>query len=331
MKRDYLVSIIIPVYNMEKYMSNCLESIINQSYKKLEIIIVDDGSTDKSAEISDEYAIRDNRIKVIHTVNGGVAAARNCGLRAVKGDYIAFVDPDDIVSPFFIEELLKACLENDCSVAQCTHVRFKDQKEINVRSEAHPNYKVWSGREMCKKLYTSEGVDASVLWTKLYHKSIWEGISFPDGKIHEDFLVIYKILYRTEKIVCLNSVLYYYRKNHSSITGMKFYNERFHYFDALRAQMDDYIKWNENELFTMAMEHYMYALLGYCYIIIKEAGDKRKELVSVLQKKMKNAIEECDRRNIQVEDKYRLFIKHPIMVALGERILKKLRKKFESK
>lgn len=326
MKRDYLVSIIIPVYNMEKYLFDCLESVINQSYTKLDIIIVDDGSTDKSAGICDEYAVKDNRINVIHTVNGGVAAARNCGLRAVKGDYIAFVDPDDIISPFFIEELLKACTENGCSVAQCTHTRFKNKKEINISNETLPNYKVWSGREMCKKLYTSEGVDASVLWTKLYHKSVWEGISFPEGKIHEDFLVIYKVLYATEKIVCLNLALYYYRKNRSSITGRKFYNERFHYFDALRAQMDDYINWNEDELYTMAMEHYMYAIPGYCYKIVKEAGNNRKELVSVLQEKMKNAIEECDRKNIRVEGKYRLFVKHPVIVSLWGRAMKRLRK-----
>ena len=326
MRDDYLVSVIIPVYNVEKYISECLDSVIAQIYTNLDIVIVDDGSLDGSGAICDKVAANDDRINVIHTENRGVAEARNCGLKAAKGDYITFVDPDDIVAPSFVADLLEACLENDCLISQCTHVRFDKTDELVHCNSFKPEYTIWSGREMCKKLYTSEGMDASVLWTKLYHKKVWDSITFPTGKIHEDFWAIYKVLYSTERIVCLNSVLYYYRKNHSSITGMKFYNDRFQYFEALEEQMNDYIAWNEEELYKMAISHYMYALMSYCYKIIKDAGNKRKDLIALLQIKMKNAIEECDKRKIQVKDKYRLFIRHPVMATLGAKMLKKLMK-----
>ena len=121
MKEDYLISIIVPVYKVEKYLQECVTSIQNQTYRNLEIILVDDGSPDKSGKLCNEYAKRDSRIKVIHKVNGGLSSARNAGLKIAKGEYIGFVDSDDYIRKNMYEKLLDACIQNKTEIAACNY------------------------------------------------------------------------------------------------------------------------------------------------------------------------------------------------------------------
>ena len=134
MKNIDLISIIIPVYNVEQYLSRCIDSVINQTYKNLEIILIDDGSTDDSGEICDEYALKDNRIKVMHKQNGGVSSARNEGLDISKGNYIGFIDSDDFIEKDMYEFLYDLLTKNNCDISCCNKFIFKDNKFIASKS-----------------------------------------------------------------------------------------------------------------------------------------------------------------------------------------------------
>ncbi|WP_049945249.1 glycosyltransferase family 2 protein [Butyrivibrio sp. AC2005] len=322
MKENYLVSIVIPIFNVEKYVSECLDSVLAQTYKKLEIIAIDDGSTDDSGKICDKYASMDNRIRVIHNTNGGVAAARNCGLDESHGEYIAFVDSDDIVAENYIEELLGACLLYDCKISQCKHIRFinNEYKELKKSLEKGTCI-LLDGREVTKKIYSNEGVDTTALCTKLYHKSVFEGQRFPLGKIHEDFFLSFELLYTTPKIACMDYTLYYYRKSENSITTVKFNKKRLHYLEAVETQMNYYERSGDNELFNMSLEHYMYSIMNFIDLAHRDMEQDLKEVIDVLKEKMKRALMICKQKNISVPNKYIIVQYAPVATVMITRKL----------
>lgn len=212
-----LISVILPIYNVELYLKECIESVISQSYKNLEIILVDDGSTDQSPYICDEYVKIDNRIKVIHKENGGLSDARNVGIQASSGSYIALVDSDDLIAQNFIEELYEGCIKSNAMIAACAYSKFSNEDEI-VCSNNLDNVQVISGRELIKQIYLGQaGEFGFVAWNKLYRRDLFDSIQYPFGRIYEDTFTTYKLFLNSNQIALLNKSLYFYRIRPESI------------------------------------------------------------------------------------------------------------------
>lgn len=208
-----LVSIIIPVYNVEKYMKECFDSVLNQDYQHIEIIIVDDGSTDNSGSICDSYARKDSRIRVFHKKNGGLGSARNFGLQKLSDQtkYIAFIDSDDVYSENFISNLYNAVTSNEADIGITRFVRINDKHEIvdrpceNVIKEG-----VFSTEEIINLSVGEGGWCFRTAWNKLYRKELFDGKKYW-SRIHEDEAIIYSILLSCKKAVCIETEDYYYR------------------------------------------------------------------------------------------------------------------------
>ena len=203
-----LISIIVPIYNVEKYLDRCIKSIINQSYNNLEIILVDDGSPDRCGEMCDEWAKIDKRIIVVHKENGGLSDARNAGIDIAKGNYLSFIDSDDYVHKDFIKVLYELCIKYNSDISMCG--AFETSKDENC------NFNLQQGNECVK--YSKTILERKdniycVAWNKLYKKEVFKYIRYPKGKLHEDVAVINKILYYSNKIAITDLRLYFYYSN----------------------------------------------------------------------------------------------------------------------
>ncbi len=209
--REPFISVIIPVYNAEKYLHKGLDSVINHTYNNLEIILIDDGSTDKSSEICDEYASKDSRIIVKHKENGGVSSARNAALDLIKGEYVAFVDSDDYVEPDYIEYLYRLIYDSNANISCCQFSMFDEngnQKRIPNKQEKN----VIIGNEECFRYLIYN--DDNYSWGKLFETRLFKHIRYR-GKSFDDTLTVYKIFAKCEKLVIGEKVKYnyLYRKN----------------------------------------------------------------------------------------------------------------------
>ena len=225
MHNDPLVSVIVPIYNVEKYLKKCIDSVVTQSYKNLEIILVDDGSPDKCGDICDKYSETDSRIKVIHKKNGGLSDARNAGINVCSGEYISFIDSDDFVSPFFIEVLYTCIKCTGADIASLVNengfVDGEDNRVDNLmRDSKDYSYEVVSS-DKALKLMLYQAIPTAVQW-RLYKKSIFNELCFPVGYLYEDVATTYKAFMLAERIVLIDANAYAYRLRADSIIRMKF-------------------------------------------------------------------------------------------------------------
>lgn len=218
---DKLVSIIVPVYNVEKYLDQCVKSIVDQTYRYLEIILVDDGSPDNCPQICDKWAEEDPRIKVIHKSNGGLSDARNAGMNVAAGEYIAFVDSDDFIDERMYATMVTAMQDTGADVASCGRVIFDGitSKKDHVLDCA----RVYSAKDGLSELLSGGSIEEAV-WDKVYKKSLFDGVSFPVGEINEDLVITPKILLKSHSIVHVGEAYYFYRVNPNSISKVN-YNE----------------------------------------------------------------------------------------------------------
>lgn len=214
-----LVSIIVPIYKVEPYLRRCLDSIVNQTYTNLEIILVDDGSPDNCPQICDEYAKKDKRIVVIHQENKGLSCARNAGLGICKGEYVSFVDSDDFLSPQCIRTLYNGCKNNSADIAIGNYQSFKNEKEILT----HPlqnSFKALSFEEsmIMQSFQHPQFTQIVVAWNKIIKTSIAKQHPFPPNKLCEDNYTTYKYFWNT-KVVITNDILYFYQNRSNSIAN----------------------------------------------------------------------------------------------------------------
>lgn len=203
------ISIIVPIYNVEPLLRRCIDSLLKQTYKNLEIILIDDESPDNCGKIIDAYAKMDNRIKVIHQKNAGVCAARNAGLKIATGEYIGFIDPDDWATPDMYEYLYDNAKKYDSAITCCRYFRAIPNKDTMVRSDG--KLYIYNTEEAIKEL-VSDFTIRSVFWNKLFKKEIFDGITFPEGMIYEGTYLVHKLFEKTDKIVFLPDAKYYYYK-----------------------------------------------------------------------------------------------------------------------
>lgn len=236
-----LVSVIIPIYNVEKYLEQCFASIISQTYKNIEIILIDDGSTDNSGDIADRLAQDDSRVRIIHKKNGGLSDARNAGMKIATGEYITFIDSDDYVDAKFIEILLELAQTTGAEIIQCNNSR-KSTKLGMGSSKAV----MMQGTHAFIELMKYKTVSPTA-WAKLYKRSLFydNKLEFPVGRLHEDTAIVYKLIYLADKIVCNDNVLYFYRLNNMSIMTANY--TKHHYGSVLKyhKELDAFIVKNK--------------------------------------------------------------------------------------
>lgn len=216
-----LISVIVPIYNVEKYLGKCVQSILAQTYTNLEIFLVDDGSPDRCGEMCDEYARQDSRIKVIHKPNGGLSDARNVAINIATGEWIVCVDSDDYVSMDYIETLYGLVSCNDAQVGVAWHQEFYEGSEPVV---TQPNYveKVMDSNKAIEKMFYQELFDTAA-WCKIYHRSLFDdGIRYPKGILYEDLPTTYLLMKRAKKVAFCNKIILYYLLRKTSIEGQAF-------------------------------------------------------------------------------------------------------------
>lgn len=266
------ISVIVPVYNVEKYLEECLESIQKQTYKNLEIIIIDDGSTDNSGRICDEYAKKDDRIKVIHQLNQGLSEARNVGIQNATGRYIGFVDSDDYIDIDMYNMLITNMKREDADISCCSSLKvYKNKIKINKKNNC---YGCINSEKAIKLLCEGHFIRVSV-YTKLYKREIFENIRFPKGKKSEDIYVSYKLLDLADKIVYTSIQKYYYRQRIGSITNSGNIN-----LDAIEAskEMVEFVRKKYPNIVSSAIKSYIYTSIGVYDNIIIQKDNKNDEI-----------------------------------------------------
>lgn len=215
------ISVILPVYGVEKFLPECLASLDAQTLQPLEVILVDDGSPDQSGELCEAWARQHSlgpAVRVIHQENRGLSGARNTGIRAAKGEYLAFIDPDDTVAPAYLEKLYEAITRTGADMAVCgAEDVAEDGSSLAEPALTRPEPGEYSGRALLDSFYAPNGQAYTVAWNKLYRASLWEHLAYPQGKINEDDAVAHRLYLACDKVVCLPDILYYYRLRQGSI------------------------------------------------------------------------------------------------------------------
>lgn len=219
-----LVSVIVPVYKVEPYLSRCVDSILSQTYQRLEIFLVDDGSPDKCGEICDAYAQIDGRIKVIHKVNGGLSDARNVAIDVATGEYLVFIDSDDFVSPTHIEKLILLIHKYQADISITTFCSFLEGTMPNPRHKGNREL-LFSGLQAVEAMFY-QGLFDNSAWGKMYHISVFKGIRYPRGLLYEDMPTTYKLLLKASRVAYSNDDSYYYLLRANSIEGSQFTSEK---------------------------------------------------------------------------------------------------------
>ena len=242
-KSEPLISVIVPVYKVEPYLRKCVDSILAQTYKNLEVILIDDGSPDNCPAICDEYAEKDPRVVVIHKENGGRWPARNSGLDICRGEYIGFVDSDDRIEPDMYKVLLEKLIETGSDFAECrTHVIGWKQYEIKEGPRVMDRYGIFSS-------YAKDDGVIHAIWDKLFKREVWDGLRFGNTTSAEDIYIITDIISRCERAVLISDKFYFYYVNQGGITHSAFNPKKTEAIDAAR-RTAGYYRENLPELYT---------------------------------------------------------------------------------
>ena len=281
-----LISLIIPVYKVEKYLEKCIQSVINQTYENLQIILVDDGSPDNCGKICDEYAKKDHRIEVIHKSNGGLSDARNKGLEIAKGEYIGFVDSDDYIEADMYEVLYNLLKQYNADVSICNFYTVS-QGKISIKN-ADNGINEYNRIEILKEILLDKNIQ-SYAWNKLYKKELFDEIKYPIGKKYEDIGTTFYLLEKCNKIVVTGKSEYYYINRQDSIVNNVTESTITDYIELIM-QRYDYIEENIKELSSYNKD-YLKRILKTAEKDIKslnEVGDytkkKYEELYNKVQK-----------------------------------------------
>lgn len=307
-----MVSVIVPIYNVEKYLCQCVDSIISQTYQDLEIILVDDGSIDGCGHICDEYKEKDSRIRVIHKTNGGLSDARNAGIEAATGEYYVFVDSDDVIHPQMIEILMTNLCSKDADMAVCGFWDIEEDTQPSFeRVENEGQVKVYEKESIMDQL-EDQNLITVVAWNKLYKASLFQEIRYPEGHIHEDEFIIHRLLFLCRKTVYVDLKLYYYRKRNNSIMS---------HIDQ-KSIRDEFLAYEDRIAFLTEQGHIKAgtdAKLQLMYVIIKyrkilKNNSKSDELTIYMRQRFAELYAEADVQkelNEERKRKYAVFCKSP--------------------
>ena len=268
-----MISVVVPIYNVSKYLPKCIESILHSTYKNLEVILVDDGSTDECPTICDDYAKKDSRIKVIHKKNGGLSDARNKGLDIATGEYISFIDSDDYIDADLYESVIKEFDENIDVVVFGRYIEYETKTDISIPDKNC----VMTGKDALIDLASFKGFDMAA-WDKIYKRSIIGNLRFPFGKKNEDYYLTYKLLDNAKNVKFIQKPFYHYVQRQNSISRGKSIC-----FDAVDGSIEevDYIRKKYPELIDVALTNQFFA-----YVCIYNVAIRQKIKVTSEQKKI---------------------------------------------
>lgn len=260
---DKKVSIIVPVYKTEKYIRRCLESLVNQTYNNLDIILVDDGTPDNAGQICDEYADGDSRIRVIHQENAGQSAARNNALKVASGEYFCFVDSDDYIALDMVERLLNLIEKTNADISMIDYQVFTGERGDEALEHPVTEEEFMDNIQMIRNIHTVKDELYVVMWGKLFKRELFQGIQFSVGRICEDLDVLYKLYDKVKKAVyCDDKLYYYFRGNVSSSTfglDQKFYDDVFWVLENEIRYIDE----KHPELSSYPRRTYMYWIVDF--------------------------------------------------------------------
>lgn len=280
-----LISVIVPVYKVEEYLNKCVDSILTQTYRKLEIILVDDGSPDNCPTICDEYAKCDRRVIVIHKENGGLSDARNAGIEIARGEYIGFVDSDDCILPDMYEKLYNALKMNDADMSICNYLKVDKNGSVRYSDrKSHMKTEVITPKEAMEKLFEEHIGCYVTVWNKLYNRNILENLRFEKGRLHEDEFFVHHAFGKCKKIACIEDGCYLYLQRNDSIMGNEFGIRR---LDAGIAMLDRYFFFKD-EYPTLAKRQ---AVRVYAGAVAALKREHFRKLSDDYQKMVKNAFD----------------------------------------
>ncbi|WP_279006534.1 glycosyltransferase family 2 protein [Thomasclavelia cocleata] len=254
---DELISVIVPIYNIEMFVERCIKSIVEQSYKNLEIILIDDGSTDSSGDICEKWKKFDSRISVIHKKNGGLSDARNFGLDVARGSYISFIDGDDFIVKDMYKDMLNYICMYNCDICICGICKTENGRKFVTRPYTYKNkeFTIFNS-EIAIKEVLNDKIDVSSC-NKLYKRNIIGKLRFPYGKTNEDFALIYKLFFFSRKIIVINKNYYKYIQRDLSITTTQFDEKQFDkYYNCI--DMLEFVKSNIPQLVNDAEKYLWY-------------------------------------------------------------------------
>jgi glycosyltransferase involved in cell wall biosynthesis len=318
-----LVTVIVPIYNQALYLDRCIRSILDQRYLQLEILLIDDGSIDGSSEIADDFASSDSRIRVFHKPNGGLSSARNMGLDAAGGSFIAFVDSDDFLHADFISVLLRICTETGCDIAQCGFEKGTGS-DFSSRFRSGSRYGVHKGSISMGSISILSPQEAfrglrlkTIVCNKLFRAPLLADLRFPLGKIHEDEFFTYKAVYRSTRIGIVADKLYYYRQTAGSITRGSANTVRYDIMEAYEERLQFFRERKEDALALLSAEKYVISLIyKYAVVCREKAGVKHERRLTGRLKELRPVILKGGEASFAVRLLIRLFSLFPRMSAL---------------
>ena len=284
-----LISVVVPVFNVEKYLDHCILSILNQTYKNLEIILVNDGSTDSCSVMCDQYAIYDSRIKVIHKINEGLSSARNVGLDIVTGKYVTFVDSDDSVTEDYIEVLYNALEKTNSQISIGAFLKVKSEEFVIKRDTIlNESFQIFSPHEAVQKIYNkSLNLHFTTVCGNLYQIDLFKSLRFPLGKIHEDGYLNYKLLFSANRIVYTPNKIYNYFTRQGSITTSPFSLNRLDELEALEERIVFFKNLSEFQLMNESLYSYFHILVANLRKVRNEFPNE-KLIINDLVKKIRD-------------------------------------------
>ena len=274
--------VLIPSLCPDQHLSQVVQGCLREGLA--DIVVVDDGSTDASGVICDEYAAKDPRVRVFHQENQGLSAARNTGIDAARGRYYAFVDSDDVVLPAYLSTLYAACEKHDAYMALCA---VEDVQE-NGRScvpphSTHPNREgLFCGKDLLNEFYTPNGTVYTVAWNKLYRAEVWKLLHYPEGRLHEDDFVAHRLFWRCDKVVCVDTLLYHYRLRDGSICRTSIKPEAFDAVDGLADRYRFYVENNADR--TVIDSAYAACWRRYLFLCAKVRQNPTPRLIKAISK-----------------------------------------------
>ena len=299
-----LITVVVPVYKVEKYIDRCVTSIINQSYKNLEIILVDDGSPDNCGKICDDYAKKDERIKVIHKENGGLSDARNAGINIAKGKYITFIDSDDYIKYDYVEFLYNLILKNNVKVSICSHTVLYDTG-LRIDKETE-EFSVLDAKTTIKRILYGDSIDISA-WAKMYETTLFDDIKYPKGRLFEDSAITCKILSNCEKIAIGSKSKYFYMIRSDSITNENFNVKKMDLITSTK-EMGEYILKKYPDLENAVNRRIMYAYLSTLSQLASSKEKHLKEQKEMMEYISRNRKKVLKDKNIPKRDRIALEV-----------------------
>lgn len=308
-----LISIIVPVYRVEDYLECCVNSIQDQTYSNLEIILVDDGSPDRCGDICEQIAKSDSRIQVLHKKNGGLGDARNYGIERAKGSYLVFVDSDDMLDSDFIATLYHAMIDSEAEMAICGFTYLNDITKLKEKVCTFEKQEVITGRDLQYRYFDSYELSmlVTVAWNKIYPKHYFDYLKYPKGKLHEDEFTTLRVMDLCKKVVLVPTCGYLYRMRETSIMDT-FNVRRFDLFDAYINRIQYYYDVNALDLLELTLKRYLHMFEQYVEWQTNKGDSDDNYILDEYRRRLKEQITKmCIKLSFKLKFEYELSMKAP--------------------